>query len=266
MKIIVCVKQVVDPEEPPASFGVDEVANKITLPPGVPSVISPFDKQAVEAALRVRDETGGTVTAISLGDSLDRSVLRDPLAMGSDELVILEDEAFEDGDAWSTAYALAMGIKKIGDYGLIFCGRQESDWDDGQVGTYMASILDIPCITVAKKIDVIDGKVKVERVTSDGHEVVEASLPAVITVSNELGEPRYPTVKQTMQARKIKPVVWNRDDIGVLEDQVGAAGRRVKLLKLFKPIRDTQCEMIQGVSPEEAGANLAVKLREANLL
>ena len=266
MKIIVCVKQVIDPEEPPTSFGVDEAENKIMLPPGVPSVISPFDKQAVEAALRVKDVIGGTVTAVSLCEKLDRSVLRDPLAMGADELVILEDDVFSDGDAWSTAYPLAMGIKKIGDYGLIFCGRQESDWDVGQVGTYIANILDIPCITVAKKVEVKGEKVEVERVTSDGHEVIEAPLPAVITVSNELGEPRYPTVKQTMQARKIKPVVWARDDIGVFEDQVGSAGRRVKLVKLFKPIRDTQCEMIPGASPEEAGANLALKLREVNLL
>jgi electron transfer flavoprotein beta subunit len=266
MKTIVCVKQVVDPEEPPGSFGVDASTNRIMLPPGVPSVISPFDKQAVEAALRVKDETGGSITAISLGDRLDRNVLRDPLAMGVDELILLEDEAFADGDAWSTAYALAMGIKKIGDFELIFCGRQESDWDAGQVGTYIAGILGVPCITVAKKVEIIGKKVRVERVTSSGHEVVEAPLPAVITVSNELGEPRYPTVKQTMAARKFKPVIWNRDDIGVSEGQAGAAGRRLKLLKLYKPVRESKCEMIPGATPEEAGANLAVKLRETNLL
>jgi electron transfer flavoprotein beta subunit len=266
MKMIVCVRQVIDPEEPPSSFGVDESTNRITLPPGVPLVISPFDKQAVEAALRVKDAKGGTVTAVSLGDRLNRDVLRDPLAMGSDELVVLEDEAFADGDAWSTASALAAGIKKIGDFDLIFCGRQESDWDGGQVGTYIAGILGIPCITVAKKIEVIDGKLKVERVISEGNEIIETTLPAVVTVSNELGEPRYPTVRQTIQARKIKPVVWNHDDIGVLADHVGALGRRVKLLKLLKPVRDTKCEMIPGTTPEEAGANLAVKLREANLL
>jgi electron transfer flavoprotein beta subunit len=266
MKMIVCVKQVIDPEEPPSSFGVDELAKRITLPPGVPSVISPFDKQAVEAALQVKDANGGTVTAISLGDKLDQDVLRDPLAMGADELVMLQDEAFADGDGWSTAYGLAMGIQKIGGFDLILCGRQDSDWDAGQVGTYLAEILGIPCITVAKKVEVIDGRLKVERVTAEGSEVIETTLPAVVTVSNELGLPRYPTVKQTMQAKRIKPKVWSREDIGAAAERVGASGRRVKLHDMRKPVRDTKCEMVRGATPEEAGANLAVKLREANLL
>jgi len=158
MKLIVCVKQVIDPEEPPSSFGVDESACKITLPPGVPSVVSPFDRQAVEAALRIKDDKGGKVTALSLGHELSPAVLRDPLAMGADELVLLDDPVFENGDAWSTAYGLAMGAKKIGDFDIIFCGRQDSETDAGQIGTCMGKILNIPCVTVAKKIDVKDGK------------------------------------------------------------------------------------------------------------
>lgn len=266
MKMIVCVKQVIDPEEPPSSFGVDESARRIALPPGIPSVVSPFDKQAVEAALRVRDANGGTVTALSLGDKLDQDVLRDPLSMGADGLVMLQDEGFADGDGWSTAYGLAMGIRKIGDFDLILCGRQESDWDAGQVGTYIAAILGIPCITVAKNVEVIDGRLKVERVTSEGSEVIETTLPALVTVSNELGLPRYPTVKQTMQAKRIKPTIWSREDIGVDADRVGVRGRRLKLHAMRKPVRETKCEMVRGATPEEAGANLAVKLREANLL
>ena len=266
MKMIVCVKQVVDPEEPPSSFGVDEASNKITLPPGVPHVVSPFDKQAVEAALPLKDAQGGNVTTLSVGHNLEPSVLRDSLSMGADELILLDDKAFSDGDAWSTAFALAMGIKKIGDYDLVFCGRQDSETDSGQVGTCIASILKIPCVTVAKKIDVADSKARIERVTDDGHEVLTLELPAVVTVSNELGEPRYPTVKQTMKARKVKPTLWGPNDIDVTPDQVGVAGRKVKLVKLFKPVRGVECEMIQGATPEEAGTNLALKLREANLL
>lgn len=266
MKMIVCVKQVIDPEEPPGSFGVDGAARKITLPPGVPNVVSPFDKQATEAALRLKDQHSGEVVALSLGHNLEPSVLRDPLSMGADELVLVDDGVFAEGDVWTTAYGLAAAAHKIGDYDVIFTGRQDSETDAGQVGTCIGRILGIPCVTVAKKIEVDDGQATIERVTDDGHEVVTVDLPVVVTVSNELGEPRYPTVKQTMKARKIKPTVWTSADLDVSADQVGESGRRLKLVKLFKPVHDIQCEMIQGATPEEAGANLAVKLREANLI
>lgn len=266
MNMIVCVKQVIDPEAPPASFKVDTASNKVVPPPGVPPVISPFDENAVEAALRIKDAQGGKITVISLGINLLREVVKKPLSMGADELILLEDEAFVDGDSWSTAYALAMAIKKIGDYDLVFCGRQAADWDAGQVGSGIAEILGLPSITVARKIDVADDKAMVERVTADGYEVVEVSLPALITVSNELGEARYPTMRGIMAARKVEPIIWKPADIGVEESQVGAAGRKVKLLKLFQPVHEGRCEVIEGESAEEAGINLALKLREAKLI
>ena len=266
MNMIVCVKQVVDPEAPPASFKIDPTTNKVVPPTGVSPVISPFDEQAVEAALRIKDAQGGKITILSLGANLLRDVIKKPLSMGADELILLEDDAFTDGDSWSTAYALAMAIKKIGDYDLIFCGRQAADWDAGQVGAGIAEILGLPSITVARKIEPADGKVKVERVTTDGYEVVEVSLPALITVSNELGEPRYPTIKGIMAAKKKEPVTWKPADIAVDVSQIGEAGRRTKLLKLFQPVHEGKCEIIEGDSPEEAGVNLALKLREAKIL
>jgi len=193
-------------------------------------------------------------------------VVKKPLSMGADELVLLEDEAFDEGDGWSIAYALAMAIKKIGEYDIIFCGRQASDWDNGQVGSGIAEILGLPGVTLAKKIDITDGKAKVERVTPDGYEVVEVSLPAVITVSNELGEARYPTIKGIMAAKRKEPVVWKPSDIGVDPSQLGTAGRRTRLLKLFQPVREGECEIIKGESPEEAAVNLAQRLREAKVL
>ena len=264
--MIVCVKQVLDPEAPPASFKIDSVANKVVLPPDVSPVISPFDEHAVEAALRIKDAQGGRITVMSLGANLQRDVVKKPLSMGADELILLEDEAFIDGDSWSTAYALAMAIRKIGDYDLIFCGRQAADWDAGQVGSGIAEILGLPSVTVAKKIDVTDSKAKVETVTADGYEVVEVPLPALVTVSNELGEPRYATIKGIMAAKKIEPIVWKPADIGVDPSQIGAAGRRTKMLKLFQPVREVECEIIEGESPEEAAANLALKLREVKIL
>jgi len=266
MNMIVCVKQVIDPEAPPASFKIDSSSNKVVPPAGMSPVISPFDENAVEAALKIKDAQGGKITAVSMGVNLLRDVVKKPLSMGADELILLEDEAFTEGDSWSTAYALAMAIKKIGEYDIIFCGRQAADWDAGQVGSGIAEILGLPCITLAKKVDITDGKARVERVTSDGYEVVEVALPALITVSNEFGEPRYATIKGIMAAKKKEPTVWKPADIGVEPSQIGAAGRRSKLLKLFQPVREAKCEIIEGESPEEAAVNLAQKLREAKIL
>ena len=142
VNIIVCVKQVIDPEAPPSSFKVDEAGKKVAPPSGVPPVISPFDENAVEAALRVKDAQGGKITVLSMGVNLLREVVKKPLSMGADEIVLLEDVAFADGDSWSNARALAMAVKKIGEYDLIFCGRQAADWDDGQVGSGIAEILE----------------------------------------------------------------------------------------------------------------------------
>jgi electron transfer flavoprotein beta subunit len=266
MNMIVCVKQITDPEAPPSSFKIDPSTNKVVPPPGVPPVISPFDEQAIEAALRIKDAQGGKITAISLGSNLQRDVVKKPLSMGADELILLEDEAFVEGDSWSTAYAMAMAINKIGDYDLIFCGRQSADWDAGQVGLGIAVILGLPSVTVAKKVDITDGKARIERITADGYEVIEVSLPALVTVSNELGEPRYATLKGIMAAAKKQPVIWKPADIGVEPSQIGAAGRHTKMLKLFQPVHEGECEIIEGESPEEAAVNLALKLRETKIL
>ena len=266
MNMIVCCKQVIDPEAPPASFKVDADSNRVVPPVGVPPVISPFDENAVEAALRIKDAGGGKITALSLGANLLREVVKKPLSMGADELILLEDEAFVDGDSWSTAYALAMAIRKIGEYDLIFCGRQAADWDSGQVGSGIAELLGLPVVTLAKKIEVADGKARVERVTADGYEIIEVSLPALITVSNELGEARYPTIKGIMAAKRKEPTIWKPADIGIDPSQAGAGGRRTRLLKLFQPVREGKCEIIEGESPEEAGVKLALKLREAKII
>jgi electron transfer flavoprotein beta subunit len=266
MDMIVCIKQVNDPEAPPASFKIDSSTNKVVPPPGVSPVIDPYAEYAIEAALRIKDAKGGKVTAISLGTNQLRDIVKKSLAMGADELILLEDEAFDGGDSWSTAYALAMSIKKIGSYDIIFCGREASDWNAGQVGSGIAEILGLPSITLVKKIDVTNGKARVERMTDEGYEVIEVALPALITVSNEIGEPRYPTIKGIMAAKKKEPVIWKPADIGVEVSKIGATGRHTKLLKLFQPVREEKCEIVAGESPEEAAANLALKLREAKIL
>ncbi|MFH1651775.1 MAG: electron transfer flavoprotein subunit beta/FixA family protein [Chloroflexota bacterium] len=262
MNTIVCVKQVIDPEAPPASFKID-AGKKQAVMQGAPPVIDPYGEYAVEASLKIKEAQGGKVTAVSLGNGLLREVVKKPLSMGADALILLEDQAFVGGDSWATAHALAAAIRKIGEYDLILCGREASDTNAGQVGVGIAEILGLPSVTLAKKIEITDGKAKVERVTADGYEVVEVTIPAVITVSNEIGEPRYPTIKGIMAAKKIEPVVWKPADIGV--EKTGAAASRAEMLKLFQPTREGKCEIVEGDNPEDAGARLALKLREAKV-
>jgi electron transfer flavoprotein beta subunit len=265
MNIIVCVKQVIDPEAPPSTFKIDAAGNKAEMH-GVPPVIDPYGEFAVEASLKIKEATGGKITVVSLGAKMSREVVKKPLAMGADELVLLEDEAYVGGDSWSTVTALAAAIKKIGEYDLILCGREASDTNAGQTGPGIAELLGLPCVTIARKIDITDGTARVERVTSVGYDVIEVPVPAVITVSNEIGEPRYPTIKGIMAAKKVEPVVWKPADISIDSARVGAAGQRTKLRKLFQPVYEGKCDFVEGESAEEAAANLALKLREAKKL
>ena len=265
MNIIVCVKQVIDPEAPPASFKIDAANNKAEMR-GVPPVIDPYGEIAVEAALKIKEAKGGKVTVLSLGVNLLREVVKKTLAMGADELILLEDEAYAGGDSYATANSLAMAIKKKGDYTLILCGREASDTNAGQTGAVIAEILGLPCVTLARKIEVSENMLKVERVNSVGYDVVEVPLPAVVTVSNEIGQPRYPTIKGIMAAKKIEPVIWKPADIGVESQKTGAAGRRTLVHKLFQPVHEGKCEIAPGETPEEMAVNLAVKLREARIL
>jgi electron transfer flavoprotein beta subunit len=266
MNIIVCVKQVIDPEAPPSSFKIDAAANRVLPPPGMAPVISTFDEYAVEAALRLKEKVGGKVTALSLGVNMQRDIVKKPLSMGADELVLLEDPAFAEGDSWSTAYALSLAIKKIAQFDLILCGRQAADWDSGQVGSNIAEILGLPSVTIARKVEAEGNKIKVERIIPDGYELIEMNLPALVTIGNEHPAPRYPNVKGIMAAKRKEPLIWKPADIGADTARIGANGRRVKLIKLFQPVRDSKCEIVTADTQEEAAARLADRLRAAKVL
>ncbi|MBN1161482.1 MAG: electron transfer flavoprotein subunit beta/FixA family protein [Dehalococcoidales bacterium] len=261
MNIIVCVKQVIDPEAPPASFKIDTENNKAEMH-GAPPVIDPYGEYAVEAALRLKEAKGGTITIMVMGVNLLREVVKKPLAMGADELILLEDEAFTGVDSLTTAQALSLAIKKKGGYDLILCGREASDTNAGQTGPAIAEILGLPCITIARKIEASDSSLKVERATLTGYDVIESTLPAVVTVSNEIGEPRYPTIKGIMAAKKIEPVIWKPGDIGLDLP----AGNKTKLRRLFQPVHEGKCEFVDGETAEEMAVTLANKLRESKIL
>jgi electron transfer flavoprotein beta subunit len=203
MNIIVCVKQIPDPETPAASFRVDEAAKKVVPAQGIAPVVNPFDPQATEAALRLKDAGGeGHITVVSLGPDSARDAIKHALAMGADEGVLLNDPGFEGIDNFQTAVALAKAIEKIGMPDLILMGRQSADWDMGVVPQGVGQILGLPVVTVAKAIEKTANGIEVERVLDDGFQKVEVGLPAIVSISNEFGEPRYPQLRQIMLAAK----------------------------------------------------------------
>lgn len=265
MNIFVCVKQVIDPEAPPASFKIDAAGTKAEMK-GVPPVIDPFGESAVEAALKLKEAKGGKITVFSLGVNLLREVVKKPLAMGADELILLDDAAYDGSDSYTTALALAAAIKKKGGFDVILCGREASDTNAGQTGPAIAEILGIPCVTLARKIEVTESSLRIEQVNSSGYNIVATTMPALVTVSNEMNQPRYPTIKGIMAAKKIEPIIWKPADIGLDAAKTGAAGRRTKVSKLFQPVNEGKCEFAAGETPEEMATNLATKLREAKVL
>ncbi len=263
VNIIVCVKQVMDPETPASAFRIDSDAKKVVPAPGIPPVVNGFDENAVEAALRIKDSVGGNITILSLGNNFVMDVMKKPLSMGADQMTLIQDEAVENLDAFATAYALSEAIKKVGEFDLILCGRQASDWDNAHVPLGIAEMLGLPCITLAQKVEVGDSGLTVHRTLSDGYEVVEAALPAVVTVSNELGEPRYPTLRGIMSASRKTPTTMTAVDLGLDATKLAA---RLQLIELFIPVSDKQVEIIEGDDEADAGRKLALKLREEKLI
>ena len=266
MNIIVTVKQVPDPDIPPSHFKVDEAANKVVPPAGVAPVMNGYDANALEAALRLKEKGGGKVTVVCLGGAEARDTLKRAIAMGADAAVLLDDPAFQDGDSYTTALALAKAIQKIGEFDLILCGRQASDTDAGQVPMGIAELLGLPTVTPVIAVEPSNGSVKVNRQIEDGHQVIELPLPAVVAVSSEIGEPRYPPLRGIMMAGRAQIPVWTAAELGLDAGAVGKAGRKAKLRRLYVETRETQCEFVDGETPADVGAALAMKLREAKLI
>lgn len=261
--IIVCMKQVLDPEAPVSAFKIDPESKRAVPAQGTPPVLSPFDENALEGALRVKAANPGSkVTVISMGKQIAKAVVRKSLAVGADALILLEDPAFDTFDPYFTAFVLATAIRKIGKFDVIMCGRQAADTDAGQVGSGLAELLEIPSVTVVKKVEIADGRVKIERVLSDGYEMVESSLPVLITATNELGELRSANVAAIMQAQKKPIVTWKALDLGIDTSKL----QRTAFIKLFQPVREVKCQIITGTTPQEAGQNLAVKLKEIKVI
>jgi electron transfer flavoprotein beta subunit len=266
MEIIVSVKQIQDPEIPPVKFKLDAESMRVIPPEGIPPVMNPYDEQAVELALRLKDKYGGKITVLTIHSETTSSIIKHALAMGADEGIVLADQAFEGSDSFSTAYILSQAIQKIKDYDLLFFGRQAADWDEGLVGSIVAENLGLPLVTLAERVDIMKGKLKVKRVTLDGYQVFTVPTPAVVTVSNEVGQPRLPSGWGIISASQKQIPVWGASDIEADPSQIGAAAARRKLVKLFVPVREKKCEIIEGKTTAEASIKLADRLRKAGVI
>ncbi len=259
--VVVCIKQVPDPEAPIDAFEVDSEGQKIVTI-GVPPVINPFDENALEAALRIKEKKGGKVIAVSIGEKLAEPVLKKAIAAGADDLILLADPLFRNLDSRSTAYVLSRGIDKIGGYDLILMGRQAGDWDFGVTGVFLSEILKVPLINVVRKIEVKNEGIIAERLCEDGYEVVRASLPVLVTVSSEVGELRYISVKALQAVRK-KPVkTFCAGDLEL--DAQKLSGKRV--IELSRCSYARECKFIEGESSREKGENLVLRLRAEGVL
>jgi electron transfer flavoprotein beta subunit len=260
--IIVCMKQVLDPEIPLSLFHIDTESRQAIPPKATPPVLSPFDENALEAALKIKDVQDSNVTVISLGKKFVRTVVTSPLAAGADQLVLLQDDAFDDFNTYLTASAIAAAIRKLGQYDLVLCGLQAADTNTGQVGTGIASMLGIPCITAARKVELQNEKIRIEKVLPEGYAVIEVPPPVVVTVTYEVGDLREPGVEAFMSAAKKPITTWNAQELGIET----ADTSRFEVLKMSEPAQRGESEILEGASPEEKVEKLVAKLREVKVI
>lgn len=261
MRIIVCAKQVPDTNE----VKIDPVKGTL-IREGVPSILNPDDANALEAALTLRDANpGSTVAVLSMGPPQAAYMLRECLAMGADEAYLLSARAFGGADTCATSTTLAAGVRKIGDFDVIFAGRQAIDGDTAQVGPQLASRLQLPSVTYVQKVEISDGKAVVERQLEDGYEVIEVQLPCLLTCVKELNTPRYMTVLGIVEAYEKDITVWNEKDVALDPAECGLAASPTQVFRSFTPPQKGKGEMLSGSAADMAKA-LVTKLNEKHLL
>ncbi len=257
MHFVVCIKQVPDTND----VKIDPVTNTL-MRDGVASIINPFDMYAIEEGLRLRDRVGGKVTALTMGPPQADAALRESISMGVDEAILVSDRAFAGSDTYATSYTLAMAMRKIGDADVVLCGKQASDGDTAQVGPGMATHLDMPQVTYVRKVSELEAtRIVAERLLENGYEVIESSLPCLLTVVKEINEPRLPSLRGKMAARKAQIVTWSAEDLGADPARLGLDGSPTKVVRIFTPENRTVAEILRG-DPQEVVDILVENLKE----
>lgn len=231
MNIVICIKQVPDT----SNVRIDPKTNTL-IREGVVSIINPFDMYALEEGVRLKEHYGGKITVLTMGPPQAETALRDAVAIGCDEAILVSDRSFAGSDTLATSYTLAMAIKKIKDFDVIICGKQASDGDTAQVGPGISAHLDIPQVTYVKKIsEVTEKEIVVERMTEEGFERVRVRLPCLMTVVKEINQPRLPSLKGKMRAKSCLITQWKAIDLDVDEEKLGLNGSPTWVAKVFTP-------------------------------
>lgn len=259
MKIVVCIKQVPDTNE----VRIDPATGTL-IRDGVPSIINPDDKNALEEALRIKDEHGAHVTVVTMGPPQAERALREALAMGADEAVLLTDRAFAGADTWATSLVLAKALENIG-YDLIFAGRQAIDGDTAQVGPEIAEHLELPQVTYVEEVTVEGKDLKVKRALEDGYEIIKIQTPCLLTAIKELNVPRYMNMGLVFGCFDKEVKVLSAADLGLDKSLLGLAGSPTKVKKSFTKGPKGQGEIIN-VPAKEAASLVANKLKELHYI
>jgi len=261
MKIIVCIKQVpdtVDVKIDPKTKNLDRT--------NIKGVINPFDNNAVEEAIRIKEKHGGHITAVSMGPPQTKEILKKALAMGCDEAILLSSRELGGADTLATGYTLAKAIKKIGDADIILFGRHAIDADTGQTGPIVAEFLDLPQITFVVSIEIKDNYVYASRLLEDSTQKVKVKMPVVITVSKELNKPRYASPINIMKAAKKQIAVWDHIDLECDPDKIGLKGSATIVTEIFEPERQKIDTIMIAGKPEETAKKFADLLHAEKLL
>ncbi len=257
MKIIVCIKQVPDTSE----VKLNKETNTL-IRDGIPSIINPYDRHALEAALLIRDDVGGRVTVLSMGPPQAENALREAIGLGADEAVLLTDRAFAGSDTLATSRVLSRAIETLSGADLIFCGKQAIDGDTAQVGPEVAEFLGIPHVAYVRKIvSVNDGVIKLERLMDDGYDIIETEMPVLFTAVKELNIPRLPSLRGKMAAKKAQIKRLAATDLGLSEAEMGLKGSPTQVNKVFSPEARAQRKELSGTLEEQVTA-LASELKK----
>jgi electron transfer flavoprotein beta subunit len=256
VKIVVCIKQVPDT----TNVRINPETNTLVRE-GVASIINPFDVYAIEEALRLKEEHGGSTAVLSMGPPQAAEALREAISLGIDEAYLVSDKAFAGSDTLATAYALAFAIRKLGGADVVLMGRQAIDGDTGQVGPGVAENLGLPHVTDIRKIEEItDGRIVVERLLEEGYARIAARLPVVLTVVKEINEPRLPSLKGKMAARKKEIPVLKAADIEADPERLGLNGSPTQVMKIFTPPKPSGGKKFSG-EPGQTVPQLLAELK-----
>ena len=231
MNILVCVKQVPDAKD----VRLDPKTNTLARE-GVESIMNPYDRHALEEAVAIKEQQGGTVTVLTMGPPQAESVLREAIACGADDGVLISDRAFAGADTWATAYTLAMAVQALGEFDLILCGKQAIDGDTAQVGPGLACRLRVPYATCVQKTRMVTVlSIEGQRMIDDDYDVERLPLPALMTVESDMNGPRVASLKGKMKAENVEIRQLSAADIGSDPRCIGLAGSPTQVVRVFSP-------------------------------